>query len=132
MKAAYLTGHGGVDKFVYGDLPDPVAGPGEVVVDVHAASVNAADYKVRLGGGAYSGASNLKFPYILGRDFSGTVAALGPGVSDFQVGDPVFGVMDAGIEGCYAEKVKIAAASAWPSLGGFLAASADLIATFSA
>jgi len=110
MKAAYLTGHGGVDKFVYGDLPDPVAGPGEVVVDVHAASVNAADYKVRLGGGAYSGASNLKFPYILGRDFSGTVAALGPGVSDFKIGDPVFGVMDAGIEGCYAEKVKIAAA----------------------
>jgi len=109
MKAAYLTGHGGVDKFVYGDLPDPVAGPGEVVVDVHAASVNAADYKVRLGGGAYSGASNLKFPYILGRDFSGTVAALGPGVTDFAVGDPVFGVMDAGIEGCYAEKVKIAA-----------------------
>ena len=110
MKAAYLTGHGGVDKFVYGDLPDPVAGPGEVVVDVHAASVNAADYKVRLGGGAYSGASNLKFPYILGRDFSGRVAALGPGVTDFAVGDPVFGVMDAGIEGCYAEKVKIAAA----------------------
>ena len=109
MKAAYLTGHGGVDKFVYGDLPDPVAGPGEVVVDVHAASVNAADYKVRLGGGAYSGASNLKFPYILGRDFSGTVAALGPGVTDFAVGDPVFGVMDAGIEGCYAEKVEIAA-----------------------
>ena len=71
MKAAYLTGHGGTDKFVYGDLPDPVAGPGEVVVDVHAASVNAADYKVRLGGGAYSGASPLKFPYILGRDFSG-------------------------------------------------------------
>ena len=110
MKAAYLTGHGGVDKFVYGDLPDPVAGPGEVVVDVHAASVNAADYKVRLGGGAYSGASNLKFPYILGRDFSGTVSALGPGVTDFKVGDAVFGVMDAGIEGCYAEKVKIAAA----------------------
>src|SRR6185503_2946990 len=110
MKAAYLTGHGGVDKFVYGDLPDPVAGPGEVVVDVHAASVNAADYKVRLGGGAYSGASNLKFPYVLGRDFSGVVSALGAGVTDFKIGDPVFGVMDAGIEGCYAEKVKIAAA----------------------
>src|SRR5919112_488053 len=61
-------------------------------------------------GGAYSGASNLTFPYILGRDSSGTVAALGPGVADFKVGDPVFGVMDAGIEGCYAEKVKIAAA----------------------
>jgi NADPH:quinone reductase-like Zn-dependent oxidoreductase len=110
MKAAYLTGHGGVEKFVYGELPDPVAGPGEVVVDVHAASINAADYKVRLGGGAYSGATQLTFPYILGRDFSGEVAALGPGVSEFAVGDPVFGVMDAGIEGCYAEKLKIAAA----------------------
>src|SRR5439155_2673031 len=109
MKPAYLTGHGGLDKFVYGDVPDPVAGPGEVVVDVHAASVNAADYKVRLGGGAYSGASKLEFPYILGRDFSGLVSALGCGVSDLAVGDAVFGVMDAGIEGCYAEKIKIKA-----------------------
>src|SRR5579884_3880379 len=89
MKAAYLTGHGGPEKFVYGDLPDPVAGPGEILIDVHAASVNAADYKVRLGGAHYSAASNLKFPYILGRDFSGRVAALGPGVTDFAVGDAV-------------------------------------------
>jgi NADPH:quinone reductase-like Zn-dependent oxidoreductase len=110
MKAVLLTGYGGPEKLVYSDAPDPVAGPGEVVVDVHAASVNAADYKVRLGGGAYSGASNLKFPYILGRDFSGVVAALGSGVNDFKIGDTVFGVMDAGIEGCYAEKIKIAAA----------------------
>ena len=110
MKAVLLTAHGGPDKLVYGDAPDPVAGPGEIVVDVHAASVNAADYKVRLGGGAYSGASNLKFPYILGRDFSGIVSALGAGVTDLAVGDAVFGVMDAGIEGCYAEKVKIKSA----------------------
>src|ERR1044071_2763074 len=110
MKAVLLTGHGGPEKLQYGDAPDPIAGPGEVVVDVHAASVNAADYKVRLGGGAYSGTSNLKFPYVLGRDFSGLVTALGAGVTDFKIGDPVFGVMDAGIEGCYAEKVKIAAA----------------------
>jgi NADPH:quinone reductase-like Zn-dependent oxidoreductase len=110
MKAILLTGHGGPEKLVYGDTPDPVAGPGEVVVDVYAASVNAADYKVRLGGGAYSGASNLKFPYILGRDFSGVVSARGPGVTDLARGDAVFGVMDQGIEGCYAEKVKIPAA----------------------
>lgn len=106
MKAAFLTGHGGPEKFQYGDMPDPVAGPGEVVVDIHAASVNAADYKVRLG--SYD--SKLKFPYILGRDFSGVVAARGRGVSDFAIGDPVFGVCDAGIEGCYAEKVAIKAA----------------------
>ena len=110
MKAVLLTAHGGPEMLRYGDAPDPVVGPGEIVVDVHAASVNAADYKVRLGGGAYSGASQLKFPYILGRDFSGLVGALGPGVTDLAVGDAVFGVMDAGIEGCYAEKIKIAAA----------------------
>ena len=106
MKAAYLTGHGGPEKFVYGDRPDPVAGPGEVVVDIHAASVNAADYKVRLG--SYD--SKLQFPYILGRDFSGIVASRAADVTDIAVGDAVFGVCDAGIEGAYAEKIAIPAA----------------------
>ena len=106
MKAAVLTAHGGPDRLVYGDVPDPVAAPGEVVVDVHAASVNAADYKVRLG--SYD--SKLQFPYILGRDFSGVVSALGAGVTDFAVGDAVFGVLDAGKEGAYAEKLAIKAA----------------------
>src|SRR6266851_87829 len=106
MKAVLLTAHGGPEMLRYGDAPDPTAGPGDVVVDVHAASVNAADYKVRLG--SYD--SKLKFPYILGRDFSGLVSAVGPGVTDLAIGDAVFGVMDAGIEGCYAEKVAIKAA----------------------
>jgi NADPH:quinone reductase-like Zn-dependent oxidoreductase len=107
MKALLLIEHGGPEKLIYGDAPDPVAGPGEVVVDVHAASVNAADYKVRLGD--YHG-PKLQFPYILGRDFSGVVSALGAGVTDFAVGDPVFGVLDAGKEGAYAEKLAIKAA----------------------
>ena len=85
-------------------LPDPIAGPGEVVVDVVAASVNAADWKVRLG--EYKQTS---FPLILGRDFSGTVGALGAGVSDLAVGDPVFGVLEGGREGAYAEKIAIKA-----------------------
>ena len=107
MKAVLLTGHGGPEMLRYGEAPDPVAGPGEVLVEVHAASVNAADYKVRLG---ESGPSSLKFPHILGRDFSGVVSTLGPGVTDFTVGDAVFGVTDQGIEGCYAEKLAIKAA----------------------
>jgi NADPH:quinone reductase-like Zn-dependent oxidoreductase len=107
MKAVLLMGHGGPEMLRLGEAPDPAAGSGEVVVDVHAASVNAADYKVRLGSG---GSSGLKFPYILGRDFSGVVSALGPGVTDFTVGDPVFGVTDQGVEGCYAEKLAIKAA----------------------
>lgn len=106
MKAILLTGHGGPEMLRYGDAPDPTSGPGEIVVDVHAASVNAADYKVRLGGRGH----DLRFPHILGRDFSGVVAATGEGVSDFAVGDAVFGVNDAGIEGAYAEKLAIKAA----------------------
>ena len=43
MKASYIEGHGGPDIMQYGDLPDPVASPGEVLVDIHAATVNAAD-----------------------------------------------------------------------------------------
>jgi NADPH:quinone reductase-like Zn-dependent oxidoreductase len=108
MKAVLFAAHGGPEMLRLGEAPDPVAGPGEVVVDVHAASINAADYKVRLGAGGGSG--NLKLPHILGRDFSGVVSAVGPGVTDFKVGDAVFGVTDQGIEGCYAEKLAIKAA----------------------
>src|SRR6266700_6148447 len=103
MKAVLLTNHGGLEMLRYGEAPDPTAGPDEVVVDIHAASVNAADYKVRLG----SGRSNLRFPHILGRDFSGVVSEVGPGVTDLAIGDAVFGVCDQGIEGAYAEKIAI-------------------------
>ena len=109
MKAVLFEKHGGPEVLHLAEVPDPTAGPGEVVVDIHAASVNAADYKVRLGGGAYSG-GGVKLPHILGRDFSGVVSAVGPGVTDLAVGDPVFGVCDQGIEGAYAEKIAIKAA----------------------
>jgi NADPH:quinone reductase-like Zn-dependent oxidoreductase len=104
MRAMLLMGHGEPKMLRYGEAPDPTAGPGEVVVDIHAASVNAADYKVRLGGGRYS---LSRFPHILGRDFSGVVSRVGPGVTDFTVGDAVFGVTDQGVEGAYAEKIVI-------------------------
>ena len=96
---------GGPEVLQYGDVPDPVAKAGEVVVDVHAASVNGADWKVRSG--RY--ASITTFPYVPGRDFSGVVSALGDGVTEFAVGDPVFGVCDVGREGAYAEKLAIQA-----------------------
>ena len=107
MKAAYIEKFGGPEVLQYGDLPDPIAGPGEVVVDVHAATVNAADWKFR--GGEYGRHSNVKFPQIPGRDFSGVVSAVGDG-ADLKVGDAVFGVLGAGKEGTYCEKVAIPAA----------------------
>jgi NADPH:quinone reductase-like Zn-dependent oxidoreductase len=108
MKAVYLERFGGPEVLEYGDLPDPVAGAGEVVIDVAAASVNAADWKFRSG--QYARHSGAKFPLIPGRDFSGSVSALGAGVADLKIGDAVFGVLDIGREGTYAEKLAIKAA----------------------
>ena len=107
MKAILLTNHGGPEMLRYGEATDPTAGSGEVVVDIHASSVNGADPKVRRGGGRYK---LDQFPHIMGRDFSGVVSAVGAGVTDFKVGDAVFGVTDQGIEGTYAEKIAIKAA----------------------
>jgi NADPH:quinone reductase-like Zn-dependent oxidoreductase len=106
MKAVYIERHGGLEELRYGDLPDPAAAPGEVVVDIHAASVNGADWKVRAGG-SYRPAH---FPHILGRDFSGVIASVGEGVTEVRAGDPVFGVSEANKESCYAEKIAIRAA----------------------
>ena len=105
MKAAYFNKHGGPEVMEYGEIKDPVAAPGQVLVDVHAASVNGADWKVRAG--SYAPITDL--PYIPGRDFSGVVCALGAGVTDLKVGDEVFGVCDVGLEQAYAEKVAIKA-----------------------
>jgi len=105
MKAVFIEQHGGPEVLKYGDLPDPVAGSGEVVVDIHAASVNGVDWKVRAGG-----YGQLKFPHVLGRDFSGVVSAIGEGVDDLRPGDAVFGVCEAGQEGAHAEKIAMKAA----------------------
>ena len=105
MKAAYIEKFGGPEVLKVGDLPDPTAGAGQIVVDVAAASINAADWKVRAG--EYKQAN---FPLVLGRDFSGTVSALGSGVSDLKVGDEVFGVLETGRDGTYCEKIAIGGA----------------------
>jgi NADPH:quinone reductase-like Zn-dependent oxidoreductase len=107
MKAAYLEKFGGPEVLQYGDLPDPVAGPDEVVVDVHAASVNAADWKFRAG--EYARHAQVKFPQIPGRDFSGVIGSARGG-ADLKVGDAVFGVLEPGKEGTYCEKIAIRAA----------------------
>lgn len=106
MKAAFIERHGGPEVLQFGEMPDPVAARGEVVVDIVAASVNGADWKVREG----KSGQLSRFPYILGRDFSGVVSAVGADVEDLRVGDEVFAVCDVGQEGAYAEKIAIKAA----------------------
>src|SRR6266700_5897517 len=105
MKAVFIERFGGPEVLKYGDLPNPVAAPGEIIIDVIAASVNAADWKARAGQYAPS-----KFPLVLGRDFSGVVSTVGSGVEDLKIGDSVFGVCEAGQEGAYAEKLAVKAA----------------------
>jgi len=71
MKAVFIERHGGPRVLKFGEMPHPVASSGEVVVDIVAASVNGADWKVREG----KSGQIARFPYILGRDFSGVVSA---------------------------------------------------------
>jgi NADPH:quinone reductase-like Zn-dependent oxidoreductase len=72
MKAAYYNGYGGPEVLTFGDLPDPRLGPGEAIVKVHAASLNAFDLMAREG--RYK--PNRTFPHILGSDFGGEVAEI--------------------------------------------------------
>ncbi|MEJ2722063.1 MAG: alcohol dehydrogenase catalytic domain-containing protein, partial [bacterium] len=85
MKAVYFEKHGGPDVLQYGELPDPTAGPGEVLIDVKAASVNHLDLFVRRGMPGF----RLPLPHIPGADASGVVAAVGGGVTEVAVGDRV-------------------------------------------
>jgi NADPH:quinone reductase-like Zn-dependent oxidoreductase len=92
MKAIVLHEYGGPEVLKYEDYPDPVPGPGEVLVRVAAASVNPIDYKRRAG--LTKNFYPMTFPGLIGVDMSGTVAELGPGVEGFSVGDQVFAMAD--------------------------------------
>ena len=73
------------------DVPEPVAGPGEVLVRVRAASINA--YDLGVAGGFMKDYLPYEFPAVIGNDVAGTIEALGEGVDGFSIGDRVFGTM---------------------------------------
>jgi NADPH:quinone reductase-like Zn-dependent oxidoreductase len=88
MKAVVIRAYGGPEVLKFEERPDPIAGPGDVLVRVAAASVNPFDWKLRAG--AYKDVLPLTFPAILGVDVSGVVEAVGPGMKNFAAGDRVF------------------------------------------
>jgi NADPH:quinone reductase-like Zn-dependent oxidoreductase len=92
MKAVVVHQYGGPEVLKFEEYPDPVPGPGEVLVRVAAASVNPIDYKRRAG--LTKDFYPLKFPGLIGVDMAGTVVKLGPGVDGFSVGDQVFAMAD--------------------------------------
>jgi len=95
MKAVRLNEFGGPEVLRYEEAPRPVAGVGEALVRVHAASLNAPDLYLRDGYRALppEWRPSPDFPLILGTDISGVVAAVGENVSDFSVGDEVFSMV---------------------------------------
>jgi NADPH:quinone reductase-like Zn-dependent oxidoreductase len=88
MKAVVMQGYGDSDVLVWEDFPDPIPGPGEVLVKTAAASINPVDLLQRAGG--LQPWFPMQFPNVMGWDVSGTVIALGPGVTNFAVDDRVF------------------------------------------
>ncbi|MER2102713.1 MAG: zinc-dependent alcohol dehydrogenase family protein [Pseudomonas atacamensis] len=86
MKAMILKSFGGPDSFELSDVPKPVPQAGQVLVRVHATSINPLDYQVRRG----DYPDLVPLPAITGHDVSGVVEAIGPGVSAFAPGDEVW------------------------------------------
>ncbi len=111
MRAVTASGPGGPEVLGWGEVPDPVAGPGEVVVDVAATAVNRADLLQRAG--HYPpprGASE-----ILGLECSGIVSEVGEGVTGWSVGDEVCALLAGG---GYAERVAVPAVQLLPRPAG--------------
>lgn len=111
VRAITISEPGGPEVLRWTEVPDPEPGPGEVLVEVAATAVNRADLLQRRG--LYpppAGAS----PY-LGLECSGTVAALGPGVTGHQVGEPVCALLAGG---GYAERVVVPAPQLMPVPAG--------------
>ncbi|MFE6306512.1 zinc-binding dehydrogenase [Nocardiopsis sp. NPDC057823] len=107
MDAAYIDRLGPADEIRHGRLPDPLPGPADVLVEVTATAVNHVDTFVRSG----AWRTLLTFPFVIGRDLVGTVAATGERVSGFAPGDRVWSLSMgyAGRPGAAAERVAVPA-----------------------
>jgi NADPH2:quinone reductase len=94
VKAVRVHTPGGPEVLRYEDVPDPAAGPGQVLVKIEAAGVNFFDVYQR------TGLYRVPTPFIIGQEAAGVVTAVGPGVTDVKVGDRVAYVH---VPGAYAE-----------------------------
>ncbi|MBE1530340.1 quinone oxidoreductase family protein [Actinomadura algeriensis] len=105
MRAIVVSENGGPEVLEPAERPDPEAGPGEVLIDVAAAGVNFIDVYFR------TGAYPQPLPYTPGMEAAGTVAAVGPDVDGFAVGDRVAW---ANVQGAYAERAVVPAEKVVP------------------
>lgn len=115
MRAIRIHEYGHLPKVSFDEVPDPVAGPGQAVVEIEAAGVNPAD--TYLASGTY--AVRPPLPCIPGQDAAGTIKSIGAGVERWNQGDRVIvGQTTAGrLQGCYAEQCVCDADWVWPLPG---------------
>jgi NADPH2:quinone reductase len=110
VKAIRVDQFGEPDVLRLVDMPDPVAGPGEVVVRLHAAGVNPVEAYIRSG--KYGRLPEL--PYIPGSDGAGVIESIGPGVTTHAAGERVYVAALGASHGTYAERIACAAHQAQP------------------
>ncbi len=110
MKAIVFDQFGGPDVLHLSEMPTPEPGVGEIRVLLRAASVIPGDWKLRAG--LLQAYFPIRFPKIPGRDGAGVVDKIGPGVSEFQVGDRVCVATEHTQPGTYAQSVAVSAESA--------------------
>ena len=101
MKAAMIQKYGASDVFAVQEAEKPKPGPKDVLIKIHASSVNPIDWKIRQG--TQRGVIHPSFPAILGMDLSGVVEAVGEQVTRFQPGDEVYSSPTHRRQGTYAE-----------------------------
>ncbi|MDO1582733.1 NADP-dependent oxidoreductase [Rhizobium oryzicola] len=105
MKAIQYSEHGSADVMHCVDLPDPVAGPGQILVRLEAASVTPFDWKLRAG--LLKNHFTLPMPSVPGRDGAGTVISVGDGTTEFSIGDRVSVMAGVFAQGGYAEMIAV-------------------------
>jgi NADPH:quinone reductase-like Zn-dependent oxidoreductase len=112
MRAAYIERLGPPEEILFGELPEPEPGPGEVLVEVAATTANPVDTFVRSG--LYR--TPVDFPFVIGRDLVGTVLSTGSDVDGFGTGDPVWcnSMGHGGRQGAAAERIAVPADRLYP------------------
>lgn len=105
MKAWFIRSYGGPEVLEFGDVPEPVTGNRDVLVDIRAASVNPIDVRVRQG--ELRRLVRYRFPLVMGTDLAGIVIGVGRDVRRFAIGDEVYARPNRHRIGTFAERISV-------------------------